>query len=103
LLHGDFFPYEALYMLIFYCYFKLLNFLRINIYYRRGYFTSCNFFDQHGSPLERINSDIRVSPSFIAERSICFQAMRSEEHTSELQSRENLVCRLLLEKKKKKK
>src|SRR5690606_41043057 len=28
---------------------------------------------------------------------------RSEEHTSELQSRENLVCRLLLEKKKQKK
>src|SRR5690606_39742663 len=27
-------------------------------------------------------------------------APRSEEHTSELQSRENLVCRLLLEKKK---
>src|SRR3989449_7823496 len=30
-------------------------------------------------------------------------AMRSEEHTSELQSRLHLVCRLLLEKKKKKK
>src|SRR5688572_32244232 len=29
--------------------------------------------------------------------------MRSEEHTSELQSQSNLVCRLLLEKKKKKK
>src|SRR5690606_39683165 len=28
-----------------------------------------------------------------------FGARRSEEHTSELQSRENLVCRLLLEKK----
>src|SRR5258707_9796519 len=28
--------------------------------------------------------------------------MRSEEHTSELQSRQYLVCRLLLEKKKKK-
>src|SRR5690606_39526151 len=27
-------------------------------------------------------------------------SLRSEEHTSELQSRENLVCRLLLEKKK---
>src|SRR2546427_6920333 len=27
--------------------------------------------------------------------------MRSEEHTSELQSQSNLVCRLLLEKKKK--
>src|SRR5207302_2981976 len=31
------------------------------------------------------------------------ELMRSEEHTSELQSRENLVCRLLLEKKKHKK
>src|SRR5438270_1303245 len=30
-------------------------------------------------------------------------ATRSEEHTSELQSQSNLVCRLLLEKKKKKK
>src|SRR5690554_7209431 len=30
-------------------------------------------------------------------------AIRSEEHTSELQSRPHLVCRLLLEKKKKKK
>ena len=28
------------------------------------------------------------------------ETMRSEEHTSELQSRRNLVCRLLLEKKK---
>src|SRR5690349_22755969 len=31
------------------------------------------------------------------------QHVRSEEHTSELQSRRDLVCRLLLEKKKKKK
>src|SRR5690349_23697856 len=31
------------------------------------------------------------------------QRPRSEEHTSELQSRRDLVCRLLLEKKKKKK
>src|SRR5207302_3626656 len=30
------------------------------------------------------------------------ETIRSEEHTSELQSRENLVCRLLLEKKKNK-
>src|SRR5690606_40890307 len=34
----------------------------------------------------------RIVPAIAAER--------SEEHTSELQSRENLVCRLLLEKKK---
>src|SRR5206468_8999363 len=31
-----------------------------------------------------------------------FSLVRSEEHTSELQSRSDLVCRLLLEKKKKK-
>src|SRR3712207_8379092 len=31
------------------------------------------------------------------------KAMRSEEHTSELQSRQYLVCRLLLEKKNKRK
>src|SRR5438270_7809817 len=30
----------------------------------------------------------------------CLQVGRSEEHTSELQSQSNLVCRLLLEKKK---
>src|SRR2546430_8725347 len=35
-----------------------------------------------------------VAPDFVRER--------SEEHTSELQSQSNLVCRLLLEKKKKK-
>src|SRR3712207_8635991 len=32
---------------------------------------------------------------------VLHQFMRSEEHTSELQSRQYLVCRLLLEKKKK--
>src|SRR2546430_4861895 len=33
---------------------------------------------------------------------VCGFPWRSEEHTSELQSQSNLVCRLLLEKKKKK-
>src|SRR6267378_7879889 len=32
----------------------------------------------------------------------CWSIARSEEHTSELQSRRDLVCRLLLEKKKQK-
>src|SRR3712207_8219502 len=32
---------------------------------------------------------------------LLFEELRSEEHTSELQSRQYLVCRLLLEKKKK--
>src|SRR3712207_7480444 len=35
-----------------------------------------------------------------ARRQAYAQIMRSEEHTSELQSRQYLVCRLLLEKKK---
>src|SRR5690606_41769974 len=33
------------------------------------------------------------------ERATAWRRLRSEEHTSELQSREKLVCRLLLEKK----
>src|SRR5690606_39892183 len=41
------------------------------------------------------------SPYTRAIQSITPYGERSEEHTSELQSRENLVCRLLLEKKKK--
>src|SRR2546430_8730420 len=36
-----------------------------------------------------------------ARRTISLGVPRSEEHTSELQSQSNLVCRLLLEKKKK--
>src|SRR3712207_5557720 len=36
-------------------------------------------------------------------KGLAHRALRSEEHTSELQSRQYLVCRLLLEKKKKKK
>src|SRR5256886_8316780 len=39
-------------------------------------------------------------PSFIVTLATFFVLQRSEEHTSELQSQSNLVCRLLLEKKK---
>src|SRR5207302_10757665 len=42
-------------------------------------------------------------PCALVEAEIRAHGSRSEEHTSELQSRENLVCRLLLEKKNKKK
>src|SRR5690349_22131671 len=38
---------------------------------------------------------------FLKAVSKCLKHTRSEEHTSELQSRRDLVCRLLLEKKKK--
>src|SRR3712207_8180332 len=43
------------------------------------------------------NRDQRVRPGMFARATLNFA--RSEEHTSELQSRQYLVCRLLLEKK----
>src|SRR2546426_1932887 len=50
---------------------------------------------------------LRPQPQFVGHRANLLAgqnpANRSEEHTSELQSPCNLVCRLLLEKKKKKK
>src|SRR2546427_6168275 len=42
----------------------------------------------------------RAAPAARAHSSITRAEDRSEEHTSELQSQSNLVCRLLLEKKK---
>src|SRR5215475_15828420 len=47
---------------------------------------------------ERLERECIIAPAAIRRH-----GFRSEEHTSELQSREKLVCRLLLEKKKKKK
>src|SRR5690606_41378463 len=44
-----------------------------------------------GNSLAKLRRQVVVKEQF---------SVRSEEHTSELQSRENLVCRLLLEKKK---
>src|SRR5260370_11292935 len=55
-------------------------------------FRSLNFNDRQGS----VNA-------IVASLNARQTASRSEEHTSELQSHLNLVCRLLLEKKKKKK
>src|SRR2546430_16153440 len=42
-----------------------------------------------------------VAPMILGMSTETFTLLRSEEHTSELQSQSNLVCRLLLEKKKK--
>src|SRR2546427_6093243 len=71
------------------------------------------FFDE-GFPAfrEGLVEVIRLSQRVRAVRPVVFghrqehateSRPRSEEHTSELQSQSNLVCRLLLEKKKKKK
>src|SRR5690606_19799854 len=48
---------------------------------------------QPRSAIRDVGKAMGLSPDLV-------DRLRSEEHTSELQSRENLVCRLLLEKKK---
>src|SRR5438552_19020427 len=50
-----------------------------------------------------LNARATTRPTAMMTRSPCIIAvgLRSEEHTSELQSPDHLVCRLLLEKKKK--
>src|SRR3712207_8484994 len=44
------------------------------------------------------SDDVEVLELRVADRMVGKLRMRSEEHTSELQSRQYLVCRLLLEK-----
>src|SRR2546421_7075628 len=51
--------------------------------------------DEDGKPIEILFGALAMQQWGI-------RLVRSEEHTSELQSRSDLVCRLLLEKKKKK-
>src|SRR5260370_28371783 len=62
-----------------------------------------------GKVLRIFTNDLTASAQEIADLykrrwaiELFFRNFRSEEHTSELQSHLNLVCRLLLEKKKKK-
>src|SRR3712207_7008854 len=49
------------------------------------------------APFADVGGDFGATSTMLAE----YLRARSEEHTSELQSRQYLVCRLLLEKKKK--
>src|SRR2546427_8336727 len=53
-------------------------------------------FCTHGDKTSRT-----IPTCIVSSRREDFLRIRSEEHTSELQSQSNLVCRLLLEKKKK--
>src|SRR5688572_20274993 len=62
-------------------------------------------YDCHGLPIElRVDRELGAKKREMSRADIrraCRAYARSEEHTSELQSQSNLVCRLLLEKKKK--
>src|SRR5688572_31620822 len=54
-----------------------------------------------GQDEKEFNTRPRLNPMALIELTTSFVHLyRSEEHTSELQSQSNLVCRLLLEKKK---
>src|SRR5687768_17880157 len=58
--------------------------------------------ERQGAPGGRRPLLAREAVGLLAHRELLVVDHRSEEHTSELQSRLHLVCRLLLEKKKKK-
>src|SRR5258708_10698443 len=60
------------------------------------------FFPQIDSRGLEPNYTQQQARSWLARQSEHFKTFRSEEHTSELQSPDHLVCRLLLEKKKNK-
>src|SRR5690606_39493295 len=57
-------------------------------------------FDSLHEVFRKPEFDVRAINFAAYGASLVYVDERSEEHTSELQSRENLVCRLLLEKKK---
>src|SRR5207249_5295265 len=65
--------------------------------------TTKNACPRTGRSLRRTARNESPSASSSLTRQAYSRSTRSEEHTSELQSRFDLVCRLLLEKKKKKK
>src|SRR5690606_41455228 len=73
-----------------------LRMVRINRIYTR---TGDKGMTSLVSGPRRDKHDLRVEAYGTVDETNSVIGMRSEEHTSELQSRENLVCRLLLEKK----
>src|SRR5437016_13343687 len=84
--------------------FHLLFFLRIRRPPRSTLFPYTTLFRSRPAPSRNISAarcrQFIVKPT-ARRRSCVICSSRSEEHTSELQSLTNLVCRLLLEKKKK--
>src|SRR2546430_12507743 len=67
---------------------------------RSTLFPYTTLFRSRPSPRQNLNRRRAFSQRTDSRRSNPRWSPRSEEHTSELQSQSNLVCRLLLEKKK---
>src|SRR5690242_21393091 len=92
------FPYTTLFRS--YDYDKLGFFINNALLHKVGEFK--DEFEMTNEYLETLKNDLCVEIHNTTEMMFKY-IKRSEEHTSELQSHVNLVCRLLLEKKKKKK
>src|SRR5947209_18954640 len=88
---------SSIYARCFVCYLSFFFFLMIRRPPRSTLFPYTTLFRSRLSDvvLTRIGAVVGSHPS------AALEGWRSEEHTSELQSRQYLVCRLLLEKKKK--
>src|SRR6266700_7104236 len=86
-------------LFFFFYFFFFFFFLMIRRPPRSTLFPYTTLFRSRCPGLHEASKPVPYKPT--SRTSVVGQA-RSEEHTSELQSRENLVCRLLLEKKKKK-
>src|SRR3712207_7760197 len=65
-----------------------------------GFLTASRHGSTAGTPWSELNDFVAVHLGQRRRARECAGVPRSEEHTSELQSRQYLVCRLLLEKKK---
>src|SRR5438105_13994401 len=89
----DFLHYLSLFIFIFFCFFFFNDTATTEIY-------TLSLHDALPilRPISAFCFSTRSSPAFPCTSRL----KRSEEHTSELQSRVDLVCRLLLEKKKNK-
>src|SRR3712207_8037558 len=87
----------------------MLDGMDIGDYFIDAFCGGCNVIDKVPNTINRIANDnnkyliemwkMLVTHHWLAPKYISRET-RSEEHTSELQSRQYLVCRLLLEKKK---
>src|SRR5258708_29912008 len=71
-----------------------------NFHHRATNVISRAISNSQRKPMLSLKSDSRIAQRFRSTQARCECGLRSEEHTSELQSPDHLVCRLLLEKKK---
>src|SRR2546430_4274658 len=86
---------------MFYHFFFFFFFLMIRRPPRSTLFPYTTLFRSRGGEAAATAAAFNRMKYYPEDANIQFDYGRSEEHTSELQSQSNLVCRLLLEKKKK--